>query len=145
MPAKKIIGYSWQDAHNPSPASQGWGWEVAWVRNPSYYTAKTRSYDRVYPETFPARYNWCYCRLVGCAPCTRSPILIFYPAYSRSSHPQLPSDDTNAPPWQQRVQSLALSTVPSSPLPRTPRMVRTAATLRTPLSGAGTPRRLSGV
>jgi hypothetical protein len=36
-----------------------------------------KSYDRVYSETFPARYYWSYCRLVGCAPCTCSPVLIF--------------------------------------------------------------------
>ncbi|GAA6024554.1 hypothetical protein JCM11491_000604 [Sporobolomyces phaffii] len=27
-----IIGYSWQNAHDPSPTSIGYGWEVAWKR-----------------------------------------------------------------------------------------------------------------
>jgi len=27
-----IIGYSWQNAHNPAPSSIGWGWPIAWRR-----------------------------------------------------------------------------------------------------------------
>jgi hypothetical protein len=27
-----VIGYSWQDTHNPSAGAVGWGWEVAWRR-----------------------------------------------------------------------------------------------------------------
>ncbi|GAA5882877.1 hypothetical protein JCM16303_006623 [Sporobolomyces ruberrimus] len=27
-----IIGYSWQNGHNPAPSSIGWGWPIAWRR-----------------------------------------------------------------------------------------------------------------
>lgn len=27
-----VIGYSWQNAHNPAPSSVGWGWPIAWRR-----------------------------------------------------------------------------------------------------------------
>ncbi|GAA6035596.1 hypothetical protein JCM8097_004920 [Rhodosporidiobolus ruineniae] len=30
--AQLVIGYSWQDAHNPALSSVGWGWDVAWKR-----------------------------------------------------------------------------------------------------------------